>query len=80
MLNKTIDGKASNWVSCGWVVTGVGELEKKVQQCDMSADELEQWAFWHQPEVGYHQILNKKKLRAAFCFVMACEKPVPHAK
>ena len=24
--------------------------------------------------------LNKKKLRAAFCLVMACENPVPHAK
>ena len=52
----------------------------KVQQCDISADVLEQWTFWHQPEVGYRRHLNKKKLRAAFCLVMACENPVPHAK
>ena len=60
--------------------TGMVELEEEVQQCDMSADELEQWTFWHQPEVGYHQTLKQKELRAAFCLVMACENPVPHAK
>ena len=68
MLNKTIDGKASNWVSCGWVVTGVGELEKKVQQCDMSADELEQWTLWQGPEVGYHQTLDKERITSSLLF------------
>ena len=59
----------------------MGELEKVAQQCDRSADELEQWTLWQGPEVGCYQTLDKKKeLLTTFCSVVACENPVPHAK
>ena len=67
--------KADNAESC---MEGPWSWKRKYS--DMSADELEQLTLWQRPEVGYHQTLNKKKLRAAFCLVMACENPVPHAK
>ena len=46
----------------------MGELEKVAQQCDMSADELEQWTLWQGPEVGYYQTLNKKKITSSLLF------------
>ena len=59
----------------------MGELEKVAQQCDRSADELEQWTLWQGPEVGCYQTLDKKKeLLTTLCSVVACENPVPHAK
>ncbi len=46
----------------------MGDLEEVVQQCNMSADELEKFTFWHQPEVGYYQTLNKKKITSSPLF------------
>ena len=46
----------------------MGELEKVAQQCDMLADELEQWTLWQGPEVGYYQTLNKKKITSSLLF------------
>ena len=46
----------------------MGELEKVAQQCDMLADELEQWTLWQQPGVGYHQTLNKEKITSSLLF------------
>ena len=32
------------------------------------ADELEQWTFWHRPEVGYHQTLKQKEITSSLLF------------
>ena len=42
MLTKTIDYGQVRVLSASGRYPGVGELEAKIQQCDMSADELEQ--------------------------------------
>ena len=52
----------------GTAGTGMVELEEEVQQCDMLADELEQWTFWHRPEVGYHQTLKQKEITSSLLF------------
>ena len=35
---------------------------------NMSADELERFTFWHQPESWYYQTLNKKKITSSLLF------------
>ena len=47
---------------------GTAETGQQVQQCDMSADELEQWTFWQGPEVVYHQTLDKERITSSLLF------------
>ena len=45
-----------------------GELGGVAPQYNMSADELERFTFWHQPELRYYQTLNKKKITSSLLF------------